>query len=159
MLAINGYGEVWLLDVKHRREVAAIPGGLFYYRGSGFSEDGTRFACTHFIWSKSRGSRFRAFNTGIGNRCLALSPDGRLLAYSTMDANAFVFGIDADGNLLGRQYSQTADSIVSEPGYSTICMTFSPDSDALLMGYKDGSVALWRFKERQQIVLKKGGFD
>jgi WD40 repeat protein len=159
-------GNIRLLDTQSRQMIASTNGNLDLHplqAGSDFSQDESRFICKGndagliLFWSKQQGSHFHEIETEVNHDQIALSPNGRLLAVSEQAGYAEIWGIDANGVVKRDLYTLGTVPEGRDLGHMTTCMAFSPDSRALLLGYRDGSVLLWKFEEGKSIELKTSG--
>ena len=100
---------------------------------------GTAYDGTVRLWDLANGSlmqKWRVFKEGhMSNLCLAISPDGTLLATAGNNAMAWLWRI-ADGELL--RVART------EKAHSTWTIVFSPSGRIFATGGFDGKVRLWR---------------
>jgi WD40 repeat protein len=169
-------GIVRLLEVRSRQVIAAATGRLTYWsqgsQGADFAADGSRFVCqggdpfTLLVWSRGgrggdpgRGFRRITLPKRVIESHYALSPDGSLLAlsYQGTYAEVWVWDLDARGQVRPRLFTFGKLPQPDDNGHATICMRFSPDGRALVMGIRDGSVVVWRFREGKHVTFDPFG--
>ena len=83
--------------------------------------------------------RLRIADQGaVGHECLAVSPDGRILAVARQDRTLQFFDL------------RTGKEVLRHSGYaeSVHRMTFSPDGRFLATGHEEGTILVWALPDR-----------
>jgi WD40 repeat protein len=144
-LAING-GPVIACDIR-QGENRTLVGQYNSYSGCAISPDGNRLAVASH---KPNSTRIYDITTGEvlahipGQRSVAFSPDGRLLATESANVDEFfpvelwdILARKSVGRLVG--HKAQIDSIA-----------FSSDGDLLATGSSDGTARLWNLEDRTE---------
>jgi len=163
-LAVGGLGGAKLWDVATGRQVRKfclydtakgdrtikhpLHGELVY--ALAFSPDGRWIATLERgllnVWKVSSGDLVR--QDDIDAQSLALSPDGRLLAYGAFGEVKIADA--ATGRELRTLKTGTSSSILGEDLDYITALAFSPDGRWLATGTRHGSVSLWEVASGQE---------
>ncbi|MBI3862822.1 MAG: Gfo/Idh/MocA family oxidoreductase [Planctomycetia bacterium] len=158
LLAAGGYQSLELWDVNEKKVVRKLGGHRGYVTSVAFSSDEKILASaaddeTVKLWNVATGE-LRTTLTGIGLPALAvaISPDGRLIAVGTGDADrptkkGVVRLFDAEGNQ--RAVLDGHTRIVS-------AVAFSPDGRMLATGSADESIKLWEVDTGRELRVLEG---
>ena len=114
-----------------------------------FSSDGTRLVsgsqdATARLWDVSTEQRIATFSRGTdsGVSGVALSPDGKVLAYA--------------GGRLSLWSVATGQRIVTLAGDQPAAVSFSPDGKTLAAGTWNNTIELWEVDTRQRVATLRG---
>jgi WD40 repeat protein/serine/threonine protein kinase len=153
-LAASAGGRIFLLDPATLRELRQFIHPFGGTLSVAFSRDGLTVASgSHFddhivLWDLKTGTtRLLLRGHDVNIRCLAFSPDDRLLAS----------GDDARVSLWDSRTGTLQDSVAGHDG-RVWCTTFSPDGKRLATAGIDGAIKLWdvRRDDRRIFPLAKG---
>ncbi len=148
-----GNGDVNLLDFPSGQVEQDLPA----YSGMGitpymvldlaFSPDGNKLVVSTVfssirIWDLTYGAALPPLSMAVGLSRLALSPDGKTLAY-TLNGESAVYLMDMD--------SQQSQKYPLPSGAEVTSMAFNPDGQRLALGMVDNTIQLWDVQNHQPL--------
>jgi len=148
-----GNGDVNLLDFPSGQVKQDLPA----YSGMGitpymvldlaFSPDGNKLVVSTVfssirIWDLTYGAALPPLSMAVGLSRLALSPDGKTLAY-TLNGESAVYLMDMD--------SQQSQKYPLPSGAEVTSMAFNPDGQRLALGMVDNTIQLWDVQNHQPL--------
>ena len=152
MLATGGnLRTVDLWEFPSGKKFASWPGHTDFLTALAFSPDGQLVASgsadkTIRLWNLPDGSeRTTLRGHGYFITAIAFSPNGDLLATAAADNVAILWET--------KNYTQRGQILTNRSDMQTFCMSFSPDSRRLAIGYDDHSVRIWEPLERKELQI------
>ena len=161
----NSALKIFLFDVLENRLLASLVGNDLNRGSAYFSRDERQFVFIDLdeanivYWRRGTSCTVTSplptyFQLGMVP-CVALSPDGQLIALSLDPQVAEIWATPRDGRemqRLGRVGELSASSRRAEIS----CLAFSPDSKFLAIGTVWGNVNLWDWRRTERIQLDTG---
>jgi len=140
-----------LLDPAAGQEVRTLVSHHWEVDGVAISRDGRWFATSN--WDRKvrllefpSGKDVRDFESAAKPRCVALSPDGKIIASGALDATISLW--NSEGGAEIHRLSGHTGAVVS--------VDFSPDGGQLASASSDGSARIWNVATRQSICTLSG---
>ena len=140
-----------LLDAAAGQEVRTLVSHHWEVDGVAVSRDGRWFATSN--WDRKvrllefpSGKDVRDFESAAKPRCVALSPDGKIIASGALDATISLWD-SAGGAEIHRLSGHTA---------AVVSVDFSPDGRQLASASSDGSTRIWNVATGQSICTLSG---
>ncbi len=149
-------GTVSVLDLVAGRELLQFAGHRGEVWGAVLSRDGSRGVTGGWdgaihVWNAKDGTRVRTFpNLGDKIRCLALHPDGRLLAAAHVRDNQ-----PAVLRLYDLDDGQETSALAGHEKEITV-VAFSPDGKRLLSSSFDGTIRHWDVAKSKELHCLRG---
>jgi WD40 repeat protein len=140
-----------LLDVAAGQEVRALVTHHWEVTSVAFSPDGKWFVSSN--WDRKvrllefpSGNQARDFESAGKPRCVAISPDSKIIASG---------GLDATVSLWGREDGKELQHLTGHTG-GVLSVAFSPDGQRVASASGDGSVRIWNVSTGQSLHTLSG---
>ena len=148
----NVIRETYGLEQISPYRIATLKGHTDQVGTVAFSSDGTRLVSgswdgTARLWDVATEQRIATFTRGTDSEVssVALSPDGKVLAYA--------------GYRLSLWSVATGQQIATLGGDQPAAVSFSPDGRTLAVGMWNNTIELWEVSGRQRVAILRGHTD
>ena len=146
---------VRLWDVQGQEQVGVLQGHKNAVWSVAFSPDGELLASggtwpgspnTIRLWNIQKQMQVGGLRYAKTVRCVAFSPDGRLLAWGSDDKTVHLWNVE----------EQEQVGVLQGHEESVRCIAFSPDGKTLASGSYGVTIRLWDVQEQKQVGVLKG---
>ena len=144
-------GKAELLDAVEGREVRALVSHHWEVVSVAFSRDGKWFVSSN--WDRKvrllefpSGNQARDFESASKPRCVAISPDSKIIASG---------GLDSTVSLWDRVEGKELQHLSGQTG-GVLSVAFSPDGQRLASAAGDGSLRIWNVSTGQSLYTLSG---
>ena len=146
--AAHSYGPIIVWDVESGAKIRELAGHQQFAAGITFSNDGQRLVSGGsdsqiIFWDTQTGNILRRYDNHAGGMtsALQLSPDETLLFGGNLNGTLSLWHVET-----GEEIRRYKDGFITSP-------IFTPDGNNAVVGFRDGTVELWRIDATLEELL------